>query len=72
MAQFEGTLARKFDFGVVTTTTATTGAPNRRGALRLAPRGHGLTGPDKYHVLAHRRRQAQIAARRLLDLFEVD
>jgi hypothetical protein len=33
--------------------------------LRLARRSGA---PDKYKVLAHRRRQAQIAARRLLDL----
>jgi hypothetical protein len=37
--------------------------------LRLAPTG-SLRGPDKYRVLEHRRRQAQIKARRLLDLME--
>jgi hypothetical protein len=36
--------------------------------LRLAARPGGLRGPDKYKVLEHRRRQAQIKARRLLDL----
>ena len=36
--------------------------------LRLAARPGGLRGPDKYKVLDHRRRQAQIKARRLLDL----
>jgi hypothetical protein len=29
-----------------------------------------LRGPDKYEVLAHRRHQAQIKARRLLELAE--
>jgi hypothetical protein len=36
--------------------------------LRLASAAGVLRGPDKYKVLEHRRRQAQIKARRLLDL----
>ena len=59
MARFEGSAALKLDFGIA-----------RQGqALRLAPR-RGLRGPDKYKVLEHRRHQAQIKARRLLDLME--
>ena len=38
--------------------------------LRLAVPGGGLRGPDKYRVLEHRRRQAQMKARHLLDLME--
>ena len=58
MARFEGSAALKLDFGSA-----------RQGqALRLAPR-RGLRGPE-YKVLEHRRRQAQIKARRLLDLME--
>jgi hypothetical protein len=36
--------------------------------LRLAPGSRALRGPDKYKVLEHRRHQAQIKARRLLEL----
>ena len=66
MAQYDGTAALKLDFG---------GARPVR-ELRLTPRlrsGRALSGvhrPDKYKVLEHRRRQAQIKARRLLDLIE--
>jgi hypothetical protein len=38
--------------------------------LRLAVPSALLRGPDKYNVLEHRRRQAQIKARRLLDLLD--
>jgi hypothetical protein len=41
----------------------------RRG-LRLAVPSAVVRGPDKYKVLEHRRRQAQIAARRLLELMD--
>jgi hypothetical protein len=41
-----------------------------RPTLRLAPASRSLRGPDKYKVLEHRRRQAQILARRLLELAE--
>ena len=60
MARFEGSTALKLDFGVQ--------AP--RQALRLATPSGALRGPDKYKVLEHRRRQAQIKARRLLSLME--
>jgi hypothetical protein len=67
MTRVDGSLARKLDFGGWTTTTFPGGVAGRP-ALRLAPRGSQLSGPDKYRVLAHRRHQAQIKARRLLDL----
>lgn len=60
-ATVEGALARAFDLS-----EAAGPAPQMR--LRLAPSSRGLRGPDKYAVLAHRRHQAQIKARRLLDL----
>jgi hypothetical protein len=59
MAQYDGTAALKLDFGGVTTV---------RELRLMKPRR--LHGPDKYKVLEHRRRQAQIKARRLLDLLE--
>lgn len=75
MTQFEGSTALKLDFGATTTTS--TGVGRGRGGLRLAPVGSrpgqsvsSLRGPDKYAVLDHRRRQAQIKARRLLQLME--
>jgi hypothetical protein len=55
----DGSLALKLDFGF-----RTVSPPRSVKTLRL------LQGPDKYKVLEHRRRQAQIAARRLLDLME--
>ena len=66
--RFDGSAALKLDFGGMTT-TGTVGGRGERQSLRLAPRV-GLSGPDKYKVLDHRRRQAQIKARRLLDLME--
>ena len=68
MSRFAGSLARTLDFGEITTTTPLKGG--RRAGLRLALPGDALRGPDKYKVLAHRRHQAQISARRLLDLME--
>ena len=65
MPRFDGTLALKLDFGH-TTTTAAMNARRVPAHLRLAP----VQGRDKYQVLEHRRRQAQIAARHLLDLME--
>jgi hypothetical protein len=67
MPRFDGSLAVKLDFGEMTTTTMTA-ATGRRG-LRLAAAAQA-SGPDKYRELAHRRRQAQIRARRLLDLLD--
>ena len=67
MARFDGSAALKLDFGGVTTTTpALSGG---RGGLRLATSG-ARRGPEKYKALEHRRRQAQIKARRLLDLLQ--
>ena len=63
---FDGSAALKLDFGGMTTTSAPRGG---RAGLRLAPNA-GLRGPDKYKVLEHRRRQAQIKARHLLELME--
>lgn len=65
MPRFDGTLALKLDFGQTTTTgTAARMQPSVR--LQLAAVPH----PDKYRILEHRRRQAQIKARHLLDLME--
>ena len=60
MVRFDGSLARALDFGE----RASSSRPNRRrlGLLR---------GPDKYKVLEHRRRTAQIKARHALDLIEM-
>jgi hypothetical protein len=65
--RFDGAAALKLDFGGVTTTTKV-GGP--RGGLRLATPSGRLRGPEKYQVLEHRRRQAQIRARRLLEIME--
>lgn len=66
MSGFDGSLAMKLDFGEMTTTAGQPG----RGGLRLALPSGALRGPDKYKMLEHRRRQAQIKARRLLDLLD--
>ena len=67
MASFDGSAARQLDFGEMTTTSGPAGAGGRAG-LRLALPSGVLRGPDKYRVLESRRRQAQIRARRLLDI----
>lgn len=64
---FEGSAALKLDFGGMTTPSTPRG---QRAGLRLAAPSGVLRGPDKFKVLDHRRRQAQIKARRLLDLME--
>jgi hypothetical protein len=50
------------------------GDGDRSGEVRLQPalgtRARLLRGPAKYRILEHRRRQAQIRARRLLDLLD--
>jgi hypothetical protein len=69
MSGFDGSLARKLDFGEQPTMVTSTGGRGRAG-LRLATPLGKLTGPDKYRVLDARRRRAQIAARRMLDLFD--
>ena len=67
MASTQGALARTLDFGDTVTTTA---AGPRGSGLRLAAPLAIVSGPDKYKVLEHRRRQAQIRARRQLDLLD--
>lgn len=67
MPRFDGSLAQQLEFGELTTTTAPSVRP-LKVQLRLAARP-ALGGPDKYKVLEHRRRQAQIKARRVLGLF---
>ena len=67
MTRFDGSLARQLEFGEVMTTTASSVRPLKaRLALTARP---APGGPDKYKVLEHRRRQAQIKARRVLGLF---
>lgn len=68
MAVFDGSLARQLDFGELEG-PGSSGRSGKRG-LRLAGPSAVLRGPDKYRVLEHRRRQAQITARRQLDLPE--
>jgi hypothetical protein len=65
---FDGAAALELDFGGITTTSPASG--RGRIALRLAVPSGRLRGPDKYKVLEHRRRQAQIRARHLLELME--
>jgi hypothetical protein len=72
MRRFDESLARPLNFGGTTTTSF----PSFQGQLRLAARPNALSGPlhkgpggpDKYKALEHRRRQAQINARRLLEV----
>jgi hypothetical protein len=76
MAHTDGSLARRFDFGELTTTLgcfrqakAQLRLAGRHDSMRgLVHRSLGEGGPDKYKVLDHRRVQAQMKARRLLDL----
>ena len=68
MKGFEGSLALKLDFGGMATRVTGTGV--EKHSLRLAPRPGRLMGPDKYKVLDHRRRRAQIQARHLLGLMD--
>jgi hypothetical protein len=67
MSRNDGALALRLDFGAITTTTKT--ATLTRSRIRLAS-GAASNGPQKYALLERRRRQAQIKARRLLDLVE--
>ena len=62
-ARIDGALARKVDFDGVSVRQS-------QPALRLVPAWRALRGPDKYKVLAHRLHQAQIKARRVLDMAE--
>lgn len=66
MVRVDGTAARKLDFGDGMQVQG--GVPVR--ALRLAPARVALRGRGKYAELERRRRRAQIAARRLLDLID--
>jgi len=65
MPRVYGSLARQLDFGDITTSTFPVPLKAR---LKLAERPEGVRGPDKYKVLEHRRRQAQMRARQLLEL----
>lgn len=65
MARFDDATARQLDFGE---TGVPVGLAALTRSLRLASRG--LRGPDKYRLLEHRRRQAQIRARRTVVLLE--
>ena len=58
--------ARHLDFG--TLPTEWTIVRGFRRGLRLATPSGELRGPDKYRLLEHRRRQAQIRARRALGM----
>jgi hypothetical protein len=66
--RFDGTLALQLDFGDLTTTTFPAARPINAG-LKLTARPAGVRSPDKYKALEHRRRQAQITARKALGLF---
>ncbi len=64
MHRFDGSLARKLQFGATTPEVAAV----RQGSVRRLTL---LRAPDKYRVLERRRRAAQIRARRLLDLIDM-
>jgi len=63
-ARIDGALARNLEFDEVESTRQS------QSALRLVPAWRSMRGPDKYRVLAHRRHQAQINARRVLETAE--
>jgi hypothetical protein len=72
MTKFDGSLARTLDFGEISHSAAAVPVyGGGRAGLRLALPGGLLRGPAKYQVLDHRRRRAQIRARRVLDLLEL-
>lgn len=64
MYRVDGSVARKLEFGE---TTSAVRVPQHRPLGRLG----WLRGPDKYKVLARRRRAAQIKARHLLDQIDM-
>jgi hypothetical protein len=66
MVRIDGSLARHLDDGDIAITFRFARPP--KAELRLAEPAAEPRGRDKYAVLAHRRRRAQIAARRILDL----
>jgi hypothetical protein len=63
VAATDGALALALDFGDAPAPAFRPAAP----AMRLARPPRVAGGPDKYKALEHRRRQAQIRARRLLE-----
>ena len=71
MARIDGALARTLDFGEPDQKAPAASGSTRVG-LRLALQGGVLRGPGKYVVLERRRRQAQIQARRVLDLLDAN
>jgi hypothetical protein len=66
MTRGDGSLARTLDFGETDVASGPSRNSGIRPRLRLA--SARLAGPAKYAALEARRRQAQIKARRLLDL----
>jgi hypothetical protein len=70
MSRLNGSGARALDFGDTPGTTTTAAFGGGRAGLRLALPGGLLRGPGKYKELERRRRRAQIAARRVLDLLD--
>lgn len=69
MNPFDGSLARRLDFGDLPAAVTSTAQGSRTG-LRLAPRASRAAGPEKYRQLEARRRHAQMRARRLLGLMD--
>jgi hypothetical protein len=67
MARVDGTLARQLQLSEEDGLAVVAGP---KPTLRLARARLALRGPDKYRVLEHRRRKAQMAARRILDLLD--
>jgi hypothetical protein len=70
MLRFDGSLARSLDFDATGTNIRVPRTVNRTFAPTCERFGL-LQGPDKYKVLEHRRRAAQIKARHALDLVEL-
>jgi len=76
MATFSGSLAHTLDFGESMGPGSETARPTRTRLVSRRPGNpagiqmHVLPwrSTDKYRILEHRRRQAQIAARRLLSV----
>ena len=67
MARNDGALARQLDFGDDGTGSGRRSLHGPQRGLRLAVPSAVLRGPDKYKVLEHRRRQAQIKARKVIE-----
>lgn len=82
MSRFDGSLARRLDFGEAPTAAIPMGSRRRirslasvaranRGPMLSPGRLELLRGADKYKVLDRRRRAAQIRARHAMDLIDV-